>query len=290
MFILLLAPLIWGVGFIATKWLLVDIDPSWGNAIRYVLASAVALPFLIYFRSFKNIPYLKKTILPAFFLWASMHLQTVGLVYTSIAKSGFITALYAVFTPIIAVLVLKHRDIDKKFWPLLLVALFGVLLLCDLSLDEINKGDVYTLGCAIFAACHILTVDRMPKDMNAFEFNALQSIFVGVFGVVFSLIFYPIPDFSFIWNWGELFSASSTAGIWFLVLFSTLIGFTIMAHCQKTIRPHTASLIYLLESPFAAFFAFVFIGEALSYIGVLGALLILVAVYLISQLKTATDR
>jgi drug/metabolite transporter (DMT)-like permease len=286
MFLLILAAMIWGLGFMATRWLLQAVDPSWGNSVRYVLAGLVSLPFLIYFRSFHNLSYFKKAVIPAIFLWASMHLQTVGLVYTSIAKSGFITALYAIFVPVLGVLVLKQKEIDCKFWPLLFFALVGVLLLCDLSLEEINRGDIYTLGCALFAAAHILAVDRVPKDMNAFEFNATQSIIVGFIGVVYSLVFYPIPDFHFIWNWGDLFTGSATDGVWYLVLFSTLVGFTIQVHCQKSIRPHTAGMIFLMESPFAAFFAYIFLGEKLNHINILGALFILVAVYRISQIKT----
>ena len=43
--VLLAGPLIWGLGFVATKATLAGSGPLWANAFRFVFAIAVLLPF-----------------------------------------------------------------------------------------------------------------------------------------------------------------------------------------------------------------------------------------------------
>jgi drug/metabolite transporter (DMT)-like permease len=55
--LLAFAMMIWGLGFIATRWALTGLDPYWTIALRFLLAGSLGLPFLIYKRTFFSSAY-----------------------------------------------------------------------------------------------------------------------------------------------------------------------------------------------------------------------------------------
>ena len=57
--------------------------------------------------------FLKKGLLIGFFLGSGYVFQSLGLTKTTVGKTGFITGLYVVFTPLVAYAVLKKK-INKK--------------------------------------------------------------------------------------------------------------------------------------------------------------------------------
>jgi drug/metabolite transporter (DMT)-like permease len=280
-FLLIFAAAIWGMGFIASRWTLVDYSPMWSNSFRYFLAALMALPVLLYYKSYKRTRReLGITLIASLLLLAGMIFQVYGIKYTTVAKSGFLTTFYAFFVPVIGVF--KHgKRFSGGYWALLLLAIFGVALLCDLKISSFNYGDFLILGCAFCFAAHI---DYLGKYANLFsnglEFNMLQCLFMG-------LIAYPLGlliDGAF--DWQPLLHTAkdwdgALSGFLILAFFSSLIAFSIQVHGQKTIPPHIAGLLFLLESPFAAVFGYIFLDEKLSTMNIWGCVVIVVAVALI---------
>jgi drug/metabolite transporter (DMT)-like permease len=60
-----------------------------------------------------------------------------------------------------------------------------------------------------------------------------------------------------------------------------MVAFTLQIVSQKKMPSHIVSMIFLLESPFAAFFGYQFLGETLSGLNLMGCALILISVGLI---------
>lgn len=275
--------MVWGLGFIGTRWTLMDYGPMWSNSFRYVLAALLGLPYLIWAGSFtrKGAVHLKAPLLAGVFLFLSMLCQVYGLVYTTVAKSGFITTFYAFFTPLLCMIIFGKRY-QKSFWLLLLLALAGVFLMCDLKLSGLNRGDFYTLLCAFFGACHILIIDRYAKEYGSFELNALQCFFMGLIGVVVALLVEGPMNFAPLFE-PPYVRAGPLMGFVILALFSSMIAFTMQVLAQKTIPPHQAALIFLMESLFAALFGYWFFNEHLSELNLMGCALILIACALVPK-------
>lgn len=128
--VLLLGPLIWGAGFVATKVTLGGSGPLWANCVRFFLAIAVLLPM-----AWPRLRRIGKRDLAAgallgVFLFLAFTFQTAGMVTTGIAHSSFITGLYAVFVPLLGSFFGRHPRL-----PLLgavALALVGLALLTDL--------------------------------------------------------------------------------------------------------------------------------------------------------------
>ncbi len=280
-FFLLTTTLIWGFGFIATKWTFQDFDGFWSHALRFLFAGFFSLPYLIYKKSFFKKETLKKSYIAAWFLFGALFFQTVGLYYTTVAKSGFITTMYALFTPMFSMFFLKKR-FHNLYWLLVVVSFFGVALLCNLSIQGFNFGDFLTLICAICGAFHILYVEKIADSVeDVIEFNFLQSFFLGINSLIVALIFKEIPNFAPLFDWNNLLRPSSLLGLLYLSLLSSMVAFTLQILSQKRLPSHIVSLVFLLESPIAAFFGFIILNEKLTTMNLIGCLLILVSVGLL---------
>lgn len=279
-FSLFIATTIWGFGFIATKWALEVYSPFWVNASRYWVALVLCSPFL--FPAFKKG---WKHLVPGFYVGAlvyvGMYLQTLGLELTTVAKSGFFTAFYVLFIPLISMILYKKRY-SSHFWICLLLAIFGVALLCELKISSFNLGDFYTILCAICFALHIVYVGRIANRYGALELNSIQIFSASILGLFFSFFEKESFSFSLLYHDSIWSLRSPFMSILFLGLFSSVIAFSIQNSAQKYISSHVAGMVFLLESPIAALFAFLLLSEYLTRMQVMGCMVILFAVFGVS--------
>lgn len=279
--LLLSATAIWGFGFVATRWTLVAFDPIWAHTLRFIVAGVCSLPFLLYKKSFTRKDHiLKKSFISSLFLLGIMLFQTIGLNLTTVAKSGFITTLYTFFIPIITMVVFKKKY-RLSFWLLIVLAMVGMALMCNLELKDLNTGDLSTLVCAVFGALHIIYVGSVANQIESpIEFNFLQNFFVASLSIPIAFIFSGNTDLSAIWGSDH----KIFLGLLYLGIISSMISFTIQVIAQKKIPAHIAGLVFLMESPFAALFGFMVFGETLNSMNLFGAGLIIVSVILVPVL------
>ncbi|HEY9854810.1 MAG TPA: DMT family transporter, partial [Stenomitos sp.] len=238
---LLLIPTLWGVGFLATRWGLMGAGPLWLTEWRFLLAALLAAPFFPW-RRFRD---WQAAFIAAGLLFAGMALQTVGLSHTTVAKNAFITALYAMFIPIIGALFLRHRILAAE-WMALVVALVGVGFMCDLNLGGLNVGDLYTLACAGAFSLHILWLDRCARSStDLLGFGLAQVMAVAVIGLPFAWLLEGAPHL------GGM-TLLPVLGIAYLTVGSTLLSFVLQPWVQRAYPAHVAGVVFLLESPIAA--------------------------------------
>ncbi len=274
------AALLWGFAFIALKWAYAGIGPIWLTVIRFFVAFAIALPMIRVHREMRRALSWKDAtlaVLPGVLLGVDLLLQAKGLAETSVANSGFLTVLYAVFVPIGEVLLLRRR-VRQILWIWIALALVGSALLTGLLRDSgtspqatFNRGDLLTVACAVFGALHILAVCAIePKIRSAFATNAWQLLWAGIVTLPFALCTEPAPSLSVL-TWPVLGSMT------YLVVVSTILGFFLQLKAQQHLPPSSAGLLCVLESPFAATFAYFLLGETLTPSRMVGAGLMLVA-------------
>ncbi len=272
-FDLCIAALFWGFGFIAMFWCLDSFTPIQMTGLRFALAALISLPFTLTSKEVFFFPS-RAGIIAGVLLGLSIVFQSWGLLYTSITKSGFITTLYIVIIPIIQALLLKqHLYRWHMFY--VFIALIGVALIVELQMTKANLGDLLTLFCALFAAIHAVWLGVNKKfTTRPFLFNMWQSLWA-------SILFLALSYFE---EWPQLSQVSSRAwfGLFALVCGSSMIAFTLQIKAQRVLAPATASMIFLLESPFAAFFAILLLSEKMSAYQALGAGLIFLAATLTS--------
>ncbi len=268
---LLLAGALWGFGFVATVWGFESFSVFQLMFLRFAIAFAAGELLKICSRKRLSLDgnHLRLSIWPAVLITGFMILQTYGLKGTSVTNSGFITTLYVVIIPILNHFFFKTL-VHKRTYVYASLALLGTYILTGANFDEVKWGDILTLMGSVVVALHILWIERIsPQILDSFSFNNYQSLFAA-------LAFFPM---TFLDPWPNVFAASSRAlaSVVFLALGSSLIGFWIQIRAQKILNPFTASLLFLLESPFAFFFGVWLLQEEPSQIKLLGAFLILMA-------------
>lgn len=275
---LILAALFWGWGYVAMKWALVDFSFAEITFIRFMGAFLLMAP-RFHFKTHSSNALL--AFWPGLFLGATLLLQTAGLLYTTATKSAFISTLYALFVPIIGIV------LDKKFPTLLFLialalTLLGSALLVELQagLIGVGPGELLTLGGALAAALQIYLIGYISKKIERpFVFNLWCCFWTGL--IAFALLNF-LPDhgwFNFISNVKQA-SAQSWFALLSMILFSTIAAFYWQVKNQKIISANLASLIFLMESPFAFLLAKQFLGETVSLYQLFGMYLILMGVSL----------
>lgn len=244
---------------------------------RFFLAGTCILPIVLISRKMRvklNRKEFYLSFAPGFFLSIALVLQTFGLEYTTVTNSGFITVMYVVLVPILEVMMFGRRA--KPFHILgIAVALFGAALMCNVhNMTGVNFGDVLTFLCAVAASVQIVAMEKVSARITSpFLFNLYQAFWAGLGPLVaaFALGFHQSTH--------QIAHGSSLAwiGILYLIFGSTMTGFLVQVRAQRVLPSSTASMFFLLESPFAAVFGYLILGEKLSASQWGGAALILAA-------------
>lgn len=289
---LTLAGAFWGLGFTATVWALRGMGPlaitGWRFAAAGVFGLLISAPLRLVRREAEaaqgSANQFWLAAIPGLLISLTLIFQTWGLVYTTATKGAFITTLYVLLVPVLERFILR-RKLPRFHLAYVCLSLVGVAFICDLQAlftndasdvrSRLNFGDLLTLGCAVTATLHILWFGAIAgKIGSSFRFNVYQSFWAAVLPLSMSLVFEPWPKPSF--------EDLSAVGMILLTFGSTLIAFALQVRAQKKIPPSLASLLFLLESPFSALFALVFLNEVLSFSQWIGAVIILIAAALSS--------
>lgn len=274
---LCIAGVIWGFGFVATVWALRHHTPSELLTLRYLVAILGAeLLRALWSGLRRNSPRLTPlrsdvhlSVLAGLLLSLMLLFQTIGLQFTTASKSGFLTALYVIFVPVLAHFLLRQRQ-SLRVFAYAALALVGAALLMGADLRSLNPGDLWTVACALLAAFHILYIETVTHRIkDPFRFNTLQTGFCLI--VVIPLLL--MQDQINLWSTDPL----TWIGILALALGSTVFGFTAQLRAQRVLDATTASMLFLLESPFALLFGILLLSEGFSGVQALGAVLILLA-------------
>lgn len=257
---LVIAGALWGFAFTATIWTLEFIDAPALLFYRFTGAALFGLVPLLVFRRQGLWEKIKAEAgvgwKPGIWLFLTLALQTFGLLSTTATKSAFITTLYVVFVPFAAQILGLDRLLFRHLvWVLL--ALAGLALFQDLQFSNWTLGDSLTLLAALAATMHILSVAKhAPRSRSPYLLNLWQVFWTGML----SLLLFPLGS-----RWSLMnFDLGTSLGFISLVLGAGLIAFYLQIRAQEKIPPNLASLLFLLESPFSAFFAYWLLSERFS--------------------------
>jgi drug/metabolite transporter (DMT)-like permease len=154
----LLAAAIWGGGFVAQSTAMKAIGPFWFIGLRFAIAALATLPFtLLEARKAKiatSRRHLGLYLLIGLALFGGASTQQLGLQTTTVTNSSFITGLYVIFVPLIAVFFLR-RSPHWIIWPGAIMAVSGIYMLSGGQLSALTIGDLLTVVCAVFWSVQI---------------------------------------------------------------------------------------------------------------------------------------
>jgi drug/metabolite transporter (DMT)-like permease len=276
---LIVAAMLWGLGFVAQRDGMNYIGPFFYTAIRFGIGVLFLLP--IYFMTRKQerkIKVKKKTIIFAglvvgIFLFLGVNSQQIGLVTTTAGKASFITALYMILVPVFGLL-LGHKT-QRVIWVAIFIALGGLYFMSINESFQIETGDIYMIACAIFWAIHFLFISHYSSRVGAIRLSILQFFFCAVLSLIVALISEPI-------NVEALTPALPS--LLYGGIGAVGIAYTLHVVALKDANPAYASLILSTESIFGALGGWLILHETMTSRQILGAVLIMGAVVL-TQIK-----
>lgn len=277
--LLLSCTLIWGGTFTVTKTGLEDVSPMLFVAIRFVIATLLFLPFVARgLRSMSGVTFRGGTLI-GFLLLVGFIAQTIGLQYTTASKSGFITGLLVVFTPLFQIIFSRQLPKVGNVIGVVLVTA-GLYLLTSPEGSEFNLGDLLTLLCAAMFGLYIVFLDIYTREGDVRQIAFLQFA-VTALGAVFGAVVF---EEMVLRQSGEL-----VWGIAYLSLLATLYTLTIQTKFQKETTPTRAAIIFSVEPVFAAVIAYFVLGETIGLLGVVGGGIIVLGL-LVSELSDVIFR
>ncbi len=260
---------VWGSTFVLIKDVVGRMPVADFLAVRFVIA---ALAMLVMFpRSVLRLgqAQLLRGLLLGVIYGAGQLLQTWGLALIAPSVSGFVTGMYVVFTPILAMVLLRQR-MAPVVWVAVALSTVGLGLL-SLNGVSVGIGVWLTLASAVMYALHIVWLGQWSRHGEAFGMSALQMVAIAVVCLLATLPHGPVlpPDPS----------------AWFAVLYMALIagaGAMLMQTWAQSHLPATRAAIVMTTEPvFAAFFAVLLGSDVLSWRMLVGGGLILAAMYLV---------
>lgn len=307
---LLLTALIWGSAFVAQKSGMDLIGPMAFNGIRTTIGGIVLIPAIIFLNNFKakkaaaageviveKTPEEKKKenkllviggICCGVALLVASSFQQIGLFYTTAGKAGFITALYVVLVPICG-LFLKKK-VRLVIWGCVLASAVGLYLLCMPAggggFDEINKGDVLIMICALCFTAHILVIDYFSPKVDGVKLSCIQFFVAGILSIIVMFPLDPLLGF-------ELPTVGTILSSWLPICYAGVlscgVAYTLQIVAQADTDPTIASMLLCLESVFAVIAGMIILGESMSVREVLGCAIMFVAI-VVSQLPSKEER
>ena len=283
-FLLFLTAFIWGSAFVAQSVGMDHVGPFTFNCVRSFVGGLVLIPCIAFLRSLKKKEegnkVERKTLVTkveliggiccGVALFAASNMQQIGILYTTVGKSGFITALYVVIVPILGIF-LKKR-VPKIIWFCVGLSVVGLYLLCMTGETfTLNKGDMFILICAVLFSFHILIIDYFSPKGDGVVISCIQFFTCGILSVVLMLAT-ETPNVTDILaaKWPILYAGVLSSGV----------AYTLQVVAQKNVNPTVASLILCLESVVSALTGWLILHEILSSRELLGCVLMFVAIVL----------
>lgn len=277
--LLLLTAMIWGAAFVAQSVSMDYVGPFTFLCTRSILGGVALLPVIAVMGKRKQEKSAEKSesrrilflggICCGIMLFIGSALQQVGIQYTTAGKAGFITAMYMVLVPICGLFFGKRPG--GKTWAAVVVALVGMYLLClyGSGIQNLSKGDLLEMLCALGFTAHILVIDHFSPKVDGVKMSCIQFFVCGILAGIFMLIL-ETP------SWESIRAAAMP--ILYAGILSSGVGYTLQIVAQKDTQPTVASLLMSLESVFSLIFGWILLKEAMSGVELLGCVLMFAAI------------
>lgn len=272
---LLMVALVWGATFVIVQNAIDLLPPIAFNGIRFLIAALLLGTWLLIFERKQLALFNKKLFLSGLIIGVWLFLgyatQTVGLLYTSSSKAGFITGLSVVLVPLFSFFLLKLHP-NKNAILGVSIATIGLYLLTMTDVTALNQGDALVFICAIGFALQIVFTGKYSSQFPSLLLTVVQIGTVAIFSIIYSLLF---EDWKLALEPTIILSKEVLIALIVTSVFATALAFFAQTNFQKFTTPTRVALIFAMEPVFAAITGFIWAHDRLSFSAIFGCLLIL---------------
>jgi drug/metabolite transporter (DMT)-like permease len=276
---LLLVTLVWGTTFPAMKDLTGHFSAVWIILVRFALAVVILSPFLWRAKGSD----LRSGVILGALLFFCFIFQVEGLALTSSNRNAFICGLNVLVVPLLGVL--AGRLPERRIILALIMSIAGLAALCWDG-GGWGTGDSLALMCALCFGVYVKVMEVHTR--RATRLMTITATQIGTVALCAAL-----------WLWArEVPGEAAARAVWFdgvmtavgqhgwnfayLGVVATAAIISLQTWGQSRTTANEAAVVYAFEPAAAAFFAYFWLGEALTSRGWLGGLLLIAGV-IVSQ-------
>ncbi len=287
--------ILWGSTFAVTKSIVGETPPLVYLTFRFGVAAA--LMSAVYF---KKMPRSRRAISDGVILGllnsAGLTLQVFGQVYTSASKSAFITSLNTPLVPLVGYLFYKGRPTRPQL-AAVVIATAGLFLLTFPGWGaRYNRGDLLTVGCALWYSVTILEMARRTPRHDAITLTIVQLVAAALFfslvtvtahAIIAALPPASLPEGLQLEARPLIVDGRLLAEGLYMAVACTMLTFAAQTWAMARMTATHAAVVFALEPVFATVIALAYTGagEWPGARGATGAVLVLLAVA-VSEIRT----
>ena len=286
--LMLITALIWGSTFVAQRLGMDHIGPFLYTGLRFAIGAITLLPLIWLLRkpvqanggpSRLSRPMLLGSLVLGLVLTLGINLQQIGLMFTTVTNSGFITGLYVILVPVFGLFIGMRTH--KGTWAGAVMALVGMVLLSVTAEFTVARGDWLQLVGACFWAVHVLLVGALASRYDPILVSFIQFLVCAVVSLTLAVALEPI-------NFAAI--AQALPAILYGGILAVGVAFTLQVVAQKDAITSHAAIILSLEAVFAALAGWLILGETLTPRGLLGCALMLAGMLTAQLVPIYLDR
>ena len=266
---LVLVTAVWGVTFVQVKDA-VALYPLFAFlAVRFWIATlTLAVPGLPRVRSLGRPGFVGGAFL-GLLLAAGYTLQTAGLERTTVSSTGFITGMYVVLTPLIALVLVRSR-IGLPVWGGVALSTIGLAMLSGIHAGSVT-GDLLVLAAAAVYSLQIVLMERYAPRYDAVAFTFVEMLAAGV---ALGVVAVALGDLHLPHGW-TVWGALLVTGV-----FASALAFLVQTWAQRRTSATRTALAFTMEPVWTAFFGYTLAGDRLGSLGWGGCAVIMAGIVL----------
>tara|TARA_Y100000780_G_scaffold203569_1_gene197452 strand:+ start:2058 stop:2996 length:939 start_codon:yes stop_codon:yes gene_type:complete len=287
--LMLITALIWGSTFVAQRLGMDHIGPFLYTGLRFAIGALTLLPLIWLLRkpaaedglrpARLSRPMLLGSLVLGLVLTLGINLQQIGLMFTTVTNSGFITGLYVILVPVFGLFIGMRTH--KGTWAGAVMALVGMVLLSVTAEFTVAPGDWLQLVGACFWAVHVLLVGALASRYDPILVSFVQFLVCAAVSLALAVALEPI-------NLAAITDA--LPAILYGGILAVGVAFTLQVVAQKDAITSHAAIILSLEAVFAALAGWLILGETLTPRGLLGCALMLAGMLTAQLVPIYLDR
>lgn len=274
------------MNFVIVKLALELTPPIFFTGVRYALAGAILLPFVVQ----GVIVCFRRGLLPRLILLAVLNAPssmwlTLGLQYVSPAESAMLYYTMPLWTVVLAALVLGEKLTVLRVSGVVLgfLGIFVFFILGTASPLSLGLGALITITGAVSWATGTVLFRKLMKDTKPLPATTIQFL-IGA--AVITMLSFPLENNSSVVLNSDYFVYLIYAGPISTGLAFGYIWFRLLSRLEAS----TLSAFSFLTPLFAVFSSFLVTGEIINQVQIAGSILVFIGIYLANKTLQPTRR
>ncbi len=278
--------LVWGSSFTVTKIAVKELPPFTFALLRFLVASLILAPIFLAKRKHLvskdvKLPYVYILLLGLTGITLYYLFFNVSLKYTTASQGALIQGIIPFAIAVIAAIMLKEKNTATQKIGIALSVL-GVLLVGFVSSDNDTARNAITGNLLMVAAtvswAFYTVISKKITHINSLVVTSLAT-FIG------TVLFIPVA-------WIEVkntsFSyAQVSAGAWFSIIYlgamASALSYFLYNRALETMTASQVGAFINLDPIIGAIIAFIFLDEQITWLQIIGAILVLLGIYFSSK-------